>query len=93
MNRCDAEGHCITCSDEAIPMRVVELLAGSGVALCEVLGEGGGGEAGGAGGGNERAEVLIGLVDGVATGDVVLVHAGAALVRVEESEQAMEVEP
>lgn len=90
MNRCDAEGHCITCSDEAIPMRIVELLPGGGVALCEVLGEGGGGAVGGAG---ERAEVLIGLVDGVATGDVVLVHAGAALVRIEESEQAMEVEP
>lgn len=90
MNRCDAEGHCITCSDEAIPMRIVELLPGGSVALCEVLGEGGGGAVGGAG---ERAEVLIGLVDGVATGDVVLVHAGAALVRIEESEQAMEVEP
>jgi hypothetical protein len=78
MSRCDAEGHCITCSDEALPMRVIEILADGGVALCEGLGEGGMGGMGG------RAEVLIGLVGGVAPGEVVLVHAGAALARVGE---------
>jgi hydrogenase expression/formation protein HypC len=31
--RCD-DGHCVTCSDEGVPMRVVELREGS-LALCE----------------------------------------------------------
>jgi hydrogenase maturation factor len=30
---CD-EGHCITCSDEAVPLRVIEAREG-GLALCE----------------------------------------------------------
>ena len=64
---CDARDHCITCSDEGRPMRV---LAGDadGVALCEA-------EDG------ERAEVLTGVVGDVAPGDVLLVHAGTALLR------------
>lgn len=66
---CDSAGHCITCSDEAVPMRILEVVDGSGIALCE--GEGG-----------QRMEVLIGLLDDVARGDLVLVHAGAALARV-----------
>ena len=33
--RCDAEGHCITCSDEALPMRVVAVDAALGTALCD----------------------------------------------------------
>lgn len=88
--RCDAEGHCITCSDEAIPMRVVEILADGDVALCEALPEDGVGETGriggpgGPDGPDARAEVLIGLLDGVVPGEVVLVHAGAALARVTE---------
>lgn len=69
---CEPDGHCITCSDEAIPMRIVET-ANGGVALCEA--EGGG-----------RVEVLVGLVDDVVPGDLVLVHAGAALARIEAAE-------
>lgn len=66
--RCDAEGHCITCSDEAVPLRVVALTPALGVALCEdALGR--------------CREVLIGLLDDVVPGEVVLVHAGAALAR------------
>jgi hydrogenase maturation factor len=30
---CD-DGHCVTCSDEGVPLRVVEVRAG-GLALCE----------------------------------------------------------
>ena len=65
---CDA-GHCITCSDEGVPMRVVEAGAG-GIAVCER-------EDG------QRSEVLCDLVWPVATGDSLLVHAGTALLRLE----------
>lgn len=81
MNRCDAEGHCITCSDEAIPMRVVEILVDGSVAICEALDEAP--AESGAAGTTAHVEVLIGLLDGVAPGDLVLVHAGAALARLE----------
>jgi hydrogenase maturation factor len=63
----DADSHCITCSDEGVPMRVLE--AGqNGLAVCA-------GEEG------DRAEVMTDLVGAVVPGDSVLVHAGVALVR------------
>jgi hydrogenase maturation factor len=65
-SRCD-DGHCVTCSDEGVPMRVVEAVAG-GLALCQ--------DEEGA-----RSEVMTDLVGDVGTGDAVLVHAGVALVR------------
>jgi hydrogenase expression/formation protein HypC len=62
---CDAaSGHCITCGDEGIPMRVVEI--GRDGALCAD-------EAG------ATHEVAVDLVDGVAPGATVLVHAGVAI--------------
>ena len=61
---CDS-GHCITCSDEALPMQV-RRPAEAGVALCVD-------EYGAA------SEVMVDLVGHVAPGDWVLVHAGAAL--------------
>jgi hydrogenase maturation factor len=61
---CD-DGHCVTCADEALPLRVVEARAG-GLALCE-----------------EDVEVMTDLVGTVEAGDVLLVHAGAAIARVE----------
>jgi len=63
---CDHEHGCITCGDEAVPMRVVRVDADRGLALCET-------EAGG------RSSVEIGLVDPVAADDRLLVHAGTAL--------------
>lgn len=54
---------CVTCSDEAVPVRVVELRAG-GLALVDT----------GAG----REEVSIALVEAW-VGDVVLVHAKEAI--------------
>ncbi len=60
--------HCITCSDEAVPMRVVAIDADRGLALCETA-EG------------TRSSVEIALVD-AGVGDEVLVHAGVALQRV-----------
>ncbi len=66
---CD-EHHCITCSDEGIEMRVVAVDADRGMALCAD-------DAGG------RHTVETGLVEPVAVGDAVLVHAAVALVRLE----------
>jgi hydrogenase maturation factor len=60
--------HCITCSDEGVPMRVLELDDRRGLALCE-RGDG------------EHATVEIALVDPVEPGDELLVHAGVALIR------------
>jgi hydrogenase maturation factor len=57
--------HCITCSDEGIPMRVERIDQDRGLALCS----------------NEngsRSSVEIALVS-VKPGDRVLVHAGVAL--------------
>ena len=62
--------HCITCSDEGVPMRVLKLDEARAVALCE-------------GAGGERATVETALVATVAPGDELLVHAGVALLRLE----------
>ena len=62
--------HCITCADEAVAMRVRRLDEERGLALCE--------DADG-----QRASVEIALVDAVAVGDELLVHAGVALVGLE----------
>jgi hydrogenase maturation factor len=61
--------HCITCGDQGIPMRVVAL-EGEGLACCC-----------GATGGDEDSIVDVQLVGDVAPGDLVLVHAGVALVQ------------
>jgi hydrogenase assembly chaperone HypC/HupF len=63
--------HCITCGDDGVPMRVVRIDAARELALCEADGR--------------RESVEIALVAPVAAGDVVLVHAGTALVRLEEA--------
>jgi hydrogenase maturation factor len=63
---CDAD-HCITCSDEGVPMRVIEQDV-DGLALC-CTEEG------------VASEVMTDLVGAVARGDAILVHAGVALTR------------
>ena len=60
--------HCITCADEAFPWRVVQIDETRELALCE-------NEDG------ERSTVEIALVEPVAEGEVLLVHAGTALAR------------
>ncbi len=67
---CDHEQGCITCGDTAVPMRVVGVEADRALAVCED-------DAG------LRAPVEIGLVDPVREGDLLLVHAGAALQHLE----------
>jgi hydrogenase expression/formation protein HypC len=62
---CDAN-HCITCGDDGVPMTVVQVDSDRMLALCED-------DAG------ARSSVEIALVDPVAPGDTVLVHAGTAI--------------
>ena len=63
---CDDPRHCITCADEGVAMRVVAVDEGRGLALCEAPG-------------GARESVEIALVEPVAPGDALLVHAGTAL--------------
>jgi hydrogenase maturation factor len=69
--RCGAE-HCITCSDEGLAMRVLRVDDERGLALC-AADEG------------ERATVEIALLEDVAVGDLVLVHADVALVALDDA--------
>jgi hydrogenase assembly chaperone HypC/HupF len=62
---CGAE-HCITCGDEGIPMTVLRIDQRRGLALC--IDEEG-----------SKATVETALVEPVALGDQVLVHAGTAI--------------
>lgn len=70
---CERAPGCITCSDEGIPMRVLAVDAAGELAECE--------DAAG-----RREEVQTGVVGDVASGDVVLVHAGTALLRLSGAE-------
>ena len=64
---CGSE-HCITCGDDGEPMTVVRVDRGRGLALCDR-------EAG------TRQSVETALVEPVAPGDRLLVHAGTAIGR------------
>jgi hydrogenase expression/formation protein HypC len=66
------DGHCITCGDDGVPMRVVRHDAARGLALCE-------------GDDGARSTVEVALVDRAQPGDVLLVHAGTALLRLDGS--------
>ena len=71
MTECTPD-HCITCGDDGVPMRVLRIDAERGLALC-VDDDG------------EKSTVEIALVEPVAPGDSVLVHAGVALVTLEQA--------
>jgi hydrogenase maturation factor len=66
----DANHHCLTCSDEMVPVRVIHIDQETGLALVE--------------GGNQGEEVDITLVEGIYPGDLLLVHGGVAIARLEE---------
>ena len=66
MSDCAHDEVCITCGDHAVPMRVVRVDELRALALCEDDD-------------GERASVEIALVEPVAGGDRLLVHAGTAL--------------
>ena len=71
MTECTSD-HCITCGDDGVPMRVLRIDAERGLALC-------------ADRDGDKCTVEIGLVEPVAPGDAVLVHAGVALVTLEQA--------
>ncbi|GAC1353872.1 MAG: hypothetical protein NVSMB42_10750 [Herpetosiphon sp.] len=65
----DADGHCVTCSDEALPARVLSIDETTGMARVALA--------------NTTVEVDISLVDDVNVGTVVLLHGGVAIALVE----------
>ena len=71
--RVDEHGHCSTCSDEALPARVVRVSPGGGIAIAEMDGR--------------EMEIEISLVDDVRPGSWLLVHGGVALERLTEVEE------
>jgi hydrogenase maturation factor len=75
MTDCVAAHGCITCGDEAIPMRVAIVDSERGLALCSDA-EG------------RRSSVETALVEPVQPGELLLVHAGTALARAPGSQPA-----
>jgi hydrogenase expression/formation protein HypC len=77
VTRADACGsdHCITCGDDGVLMTVMRVDLDRGLALC-------------AGGDGTKSTVETALVDPVAPGEVLLVHAGTALTRLAEDAEA-----
>lgn len=65
------DGHCITCSDEALSATIVSVNQEQGSALVTVQ--------------EVTEEIDITLVDTVAPGDIVLVHGGVAIALVSEA--------
>jgi len=62
----DHDSHCITCGDEAIPLRVLRVDDERGLALCEAAS-------------GEHTMIEIALIGPVAPGDGLLAHAGTAI--------------
>ena len=67
----DTEGHCITCSDEALPARVLRIDQDTGVAFVTIE--------------DVTEEIDITLIDDVIEGDVILVHGGVAIAKEEST--------
>jgi hydrogenase expression/formation protein HypC len=72
---CHADHGCITCGDEAVPLRVLAVDEARGLALC-------------ADAQDRHTSVEIALVAPVAPGDALLVHAGTAIARAPEGAAA-----
>lgn len=70
---CLPEHGCITCGDEAVPLRVLEV-DDNGLALCE-------NEQG------EREQIEVALIDPVVRGERVLAHAGTAIAKLRSAEE------
>ena len=70
----DAEGHCITCSDEALQVQVFDVDEENGLAQVTLDGM--------------VEEIDISLIESIAPGDILLVHAGVAIARIGEANNA-----
>lgn len=70
----DAEGHCITCSDEAVTVQVLQVNSETGIALVTVQ--------------EKTEEVDITLVEDVVPGGWLLVHGGVAIANAGEANDA-----
>jgi hydrogenase maturation factor len=70
----DAQGRCLTCADEALPARVIELDPALALAQVEIN--------------NTITEVDISLVDEVAVGHLLLVHGGVAIANLGQENDA-----
>ena len=70
----DAHGHCATCSDEALPARVLEIRELEGMAIVDLAGK--------------TIEVDISLMEEVFFGQVLLVHGGVAVGSLSEEGQS-----
>ncbi len=67
----DAEGHCVTCSDEALPAKVLRIDQEVGLALVSVK--------------DTTEEIDITLVEDIEPGDTVLVHGGVAIATLDKA--------
>jgi hydrogenase maturation factor len=67
----DPNMHCITCGDIALAVRVLSIDSETGLGLVALE--------------DDVEQVDLSLVDGIAPGDLILVHGGVALERLEES--------
>lgn len=67
----DTEGHCVTCSDEALPATVLQVDQEAGLALVTVK--------------ETTVEIDITLVESATPGDLLLVHGGVAIARLAEA--------
>ena len=74
---CGPDDHCITCGDVAVGMRIVRIDPSTRLAWCSLATP-----AGRPGAAGEWVETE--LVGAVAPGDLVLVHAGTALARLDQ---------
>ena len=67
----DAHGHCITCSDEAVTVTVLSVDEEVGMACVQVQ--------------DVTEDVDVTLIDSVVPGDMLLVHGGVAIGRLDET--------
>ncbi len=70
----DAERHCITCSDEALQVRVLRVDQENRLALVTID--------------DTSEEIDITLVENVGPGDLLLVHGGVAIANLDEANNA-----
>jgi len=71
--RVDEHGHCSTCSDEALPARVLRIVDEDSIVFAEMNGQ--------------ETQVDISLVDDVRPGTWLLVHGGVALEQLTEVQE------